>query len=87
MGSRLRLTLPGWREREIDAAWTIVEGEFDATAFLLDSRQRIRSSTLLREAIRDEAPRIERALRGMAAHRPTALAAGRQLSEVLALNA
>ena len=55
-------------------------------AFLLHSRQRVHSSSLLRDAIRDEAPRIEQALRGMAAHRPTALAAGRQLSEALALD-
>ena len=76
-----------WDEPGLEQRVAMEGPEALYAAFVLDSRQRIRSSTLLREAIRDEAPRIERALRGMAARRPTALAAGRQLSEVLALNA
>jgi thiamine biosynthesis lipoprotein len=65
MGSRLRLTLPGWREREIDAAWTIVEREFDATEADLTRFDATSALSRLNQAVGETArvpTRLSRAL-------------------------
>jgi hypothetical protein len=76
-----------WDEPTLEQRIAMDGPEALYAAFLLHSRQRISSSNLLRDAIGDETARIDQALRAMAAHRPTALAAGRQLCEALALAA
>ena len=65
MGSPLRLTLPGWGERDIDAAWTIVEREFDAAEAELTRFDATSALSRLNRAVGETVavpPRLSRAL-------------------------